>query len=403
MGERRVKVGRLTAFQDADHPSDESRLISPTAETASPRSSAITVEDETFLISHDDERYDKWTRLLRDWPDEELPIYVEAEVENEAESGAESRTARKLVAPQIKRILAVRAEPKNGWHRVVAEASPTFYYLHANHPNKELLPLLRRAVDSGQLLFVFIDPEGEEPDRRTILDVQPSNEDDDRAPPADGNGNGARVEIVTAERIQFVATSGGARVTGQSIEVASHAVLAPAASVLRSVITPDEADLLFDHLKLHPGIPFCFLNDCCVARSHKMSLIMRDLGVASHKVWNYGSGTLQSEDPDHWTRTLTFVSPAGQTFRWTFHTAPVVKVDYGGGSIRERVIDPAVLTGPDTVNVWRGLQGDSAAAYRFSPARIYWRNPHDPGPGIERPPRHMERSLYSHRWEPSCR
>ena len=102
---------------------------------------------------------------------------------------------------------------------------------------------------------------------------------------------------------------------------------------------------------------------------------MRESGIASHKVWNYGSGTLATSNPKLWRRTLRAVTPTG-TLRWTYHTAPVVNVEMNGGDIVQMVIDPALLSGPDTVATWRGLQNDTAAQHRFHPAHLYWINPH---------------------------
>lgn len=368
MGEQRWKVGVVTGFVDAeDHSLD---MLGEAAAPGGRGFASFTLDgEESFRIPRDDRRYPVWSGLLREWPDSGLPIYVEAE--------DDSHVVGKLIPPDLKRIVSVDSEPREGRLKVVPHATPIFYYLGVEHPRyEELRAALVRAAESAEPTLVFIDPDSPLNDDR-ILDVRlaegwdalvggdAGGGEEGGEGEGEGEDGGDFPNGITNRALGGVAAGG----VGVLLDVT-----APPPQ-LRPFIMADEAQDLFVELRDNHGIPFCYIRDCCKARGHKMCDIIRRAGVAVTKVWNYGSGTLGTTDEEVWTATLSVETPQG-ALKWKFHTAPLVDVEQPGGEVVPMVLDPATLSSPAPVEEWRALQGDPGSRIRERHARFYWFSPH---------------------------
>jgi hypothetical protein len=118
-----------------------------------------------------------------------------------------------------------------------------------------------------------------------------------------------------------------------------------------------------------PCIPFLYPDDGCWARAHEMCRLMTAAGVSSAKVWING-------DLEAATRNTPYCA-----VHWGWHVAPTLCVRTHLCWSRTYVIDPALFTGPVSVQTWKSVQGDPNATLTHTSASIYWRNymPSDPG------------------------
>ncbi len=109
-----------------------------------------------------------------------------------------------------------------------------------------------------------------------------------------------------------------------------------------------------------PCIPFTYPDDGCWGRAHEMRRLMSDAGVASEKIWIYGS-----------LRVATSNNPRCQV-QWGWHVAPVLRVATGT-TTQVYVIDPSLFPGPVPQTTWTGVQGDPAATTVITPSEVFHR------------------------------
>lgn len=121
------------------------------------------------------------------------------------------------------------------------------------------------------------------------------------------------------------------------------------------VLTKQQAADLFKVLRGDKLIPFDYKDEGCFARAHQMFRDITNQGYLSFKIWNYGSAY-----PNGNSLKVEYQDDAKnkKTVTWTFHVAPVVVVDVGGGKLQYMVLDPAIFDAPVTVAVWRKKQDD---------------------------------------------
>lgn len=122
----------------------------------------------------------------------------------------------------------------------------------------------------------------------------------------------------------------------------------------------DEARALFDELAANDELFWAYVDDCCLARAHKMCAIIRARGIFCEKIRaDNANGS--------WCGAfgLSFVRPGepGRFIHVGFHIAPLVRVAAAGGPL-ERVLDPALCEGPVSPEAWaaRLVNTDSIAA-----------------------------------------
>lgn len=340
MAEYEVKVNKMVSFTTEAEKDDDPLAESLRSSTGMDDLAFLTLSDaSTYAVNKQDQRYPIWSKFLDKWRGYDLPLYVTAE--------KGSGLVDSIVAPDVKQVQSVGAEPKEGRLKVVPFATPTLYYLSTEHPNyEELKKRLEKAATAGGAAMIFIDPESPLNDNM-ILDVRLF---EDPEGPAEELPNG-------------VVTEAKARVLFDEL-----------AFSFRSELDPVEAQEQFNDLRDNHDIPFHYIIDCCKARSHKMCLVLRERQIFVRKVWNYGHGMLVSANADDWERTLIFATPRGEIL-WFFHTAPVIRVLTSGGQIVQRVIDPAIFDRPESIDNWVARQSDRTSRLRFSQANIYWRDP----------------------------
>lgn len=176
----------------------------------------------------------------------------------------------------------------------------------------------------------------------------------------------------------------------------------------RGVLVSEEAaKALFDAIRSDPEYLWDFIDDCCLARAHKMCAALKKLGVYTEKIRaDNASGT--------WLGTFGLAvrqkdRPGGFLFMG-FHIAPLVRVRTGA-SFAERVLDPALFDGPVSVDQWAAalINRDSIRpGGSVDPALqdkdftrlphdvfelvLHWRNKDD---NLEK----TEAMLAAHRWE----
>ena len=116
----------------------------------------------------------------------------------------------------------------------------------------------------------------------------------------------------------------------------------------RDLSSEDEARSLFDELAANDALFWAYVDDCCLARAHKMCAVIRAKGVFCEKIRaDNANGT--------WCGAfgLSFVRPGepGRFIHVGFHIAPLVRVATPGGPV-ERVLDPALCEGPASPEAW---------------------------------------------------
>ncbi len=111
-----------------------------------------------------------------------------------------------------------------------------------------------------------------------------------------------------------------------------------------------------------PCIPFLYPDDGCWARAHEMCRLMLGAGVYPRKVWIYGN-----------LHTLTKNNPACFV-NWGWHVAPTLCVRKWIIFSQERVIDPALFSGPVSKQTWKSVQGDPNAQLYSTHHNVYHRH-----------------------------
>ncbi|MGH7540848.1 MAG: protein-glutamine glutaminase family protein [Gemmatimonadota bacterium] len=111
-----------------------------------------------------------------------------------------------------------------------------------------------------------------------------------------------------------------------------------------------------------PCIPFLYPDDGCWGRAHEMCRLFLDAGVSPAKVWIYGSLNVDTKN-----------NPNCEVF-WGWHVAPTLCVRRWFFQTEQKVIDPALFTGPVSKATWKGVQGDPSALLVDTPASVFYRS-----------------------------
>jgi hypothetical protein len=122
---------------------------------------------------------------------------------------------------------------------------------------------------------------------------------------------------------------------------------APTSAVSKDVLTPEQAQAVFDVMASRSDIAFRYPTDGCYARAHLMVRHMVSLGYKPAKVWAFS----RSKKEPLYARTANH--PRGYV-TWRWHVAPILRVREAGGKPRWYVIDPSLFTTPVPVARWRG-------------------------------------------------
>lgn len=123
---------------------------------------------------------------------------------------------------------------------------------------------------------------------------------------------------------------------------------APLADDAGILVSEAAALSAFTRLKNDDGFVWDYIDDCCLARAHKMCRALSAMGVRSEKIRvDNADGT--------WIGSFGLAYPKknahGDYIYMSFHIAPVVKVRTDSG-VEERIIDPALCDAPVARDVW---------------------------------------------------
>jgi hypothetical protein len=121
----------------------------------------------------------------------------------------------------------------------------------------------------------------------------------------------------------------------------------PAAPASKAVLTPEQAQAVFDVMAGRRDIAFRYPTDGCYARAHLMVKHMLALGYKPGKVWAFA----HSKKEPLYARTTNH--PRGYV-KWRWHVAPVLRVRGDSGKARWFVIDPSLFRTPVPVVRWKG-------------------------------------------------
>lgn len=114
------------------------------------------------------------------------------------------------------------------------------------------------------------------------------------------------------------------------------------------IISEAAAQEIFDELKNNDEFFWEHIEDCCLARAHKMCSIFKAKGIYSEKI--------RADNPEGtWMSSFGLAAPdkraPGKYLCFNFHVAAVIQVKIPNG-VEERVIDPALFDPPVTQQVW---------------------------------------------------
>jgi hypothetical protein len=110
-----------------------------------------------------------------------------------------------------------------------------------------------------------------------------------------------------------------------------------------SLLTEEQAAQIFKDMAEQKNIPFCYPEDGCYARAHKMTQLMEKKGFIAGKVFLEGDLKVETKN-----------SPKGFV-EWWYHVAPLVAVKQGK-KVELLVIDPSLVKGPLKLDDWINLQ-----------------------------------------------
>ena len=110
-----------------------------------------------------------------------------------------------------------------------------------------------------------------------------------------------------------------------------------------------------------PCIPFTYPDDGCWGRAHEMCRLMGLQGVASDKVWIYG------------TLAVSSANKPNCLVQWGWHVAPTLPVTVGGSTVTY-VVDPSLFTSPVPQATWKGVQGDPSAMLVPTASTVFHRS-----------------------------
>lgn len=122
----------------------------------------------------------------------------------------------------------------------------------------------------------------------------------------------------------------------------------PVADAHGVLLSEDAASAVFREFRNDPDFLWEFVEDCCLAKTHKMCAMLRARGIWCQKIradnaegtW-LGSFGLCIARPD----------APGAYWHMSFHIAPLVRVRTPAG-VAERVMDPALFDGPVPLETW---------------------------------------------------
>lgn len=306
---------------------------------------------QRFALRKENRKYQGWLEVLAESPPGE-PLYIETE------PGTHNVTS--ILVPLPRKVLYISSEPNEGLFRVVLRYSPTGCYLSQELGDEKFSRfrgLLEYSQASGRQLLITIRPA-----TREILDVRsvpPGFEDKERAGEEE---NGADDDDDEGAPVLVPATVDGPEIQGVKFSTAAIA--------LTSGITMAQATTHFNNMASQNHIPFQYVRDCCAARAHEMCRLLREAGVSTRKVWNYGSGWAESSKPAT-LHVVTDAVPEGFV-DWTYHVAPTVGVRSSGGTVRRMVIDPSIFNGPVPISEWVERQSDPDSESRRKAANLLW-------------------------------
>lgn len=128
------------------------------------------------------------------------------------------------------------------------------------------------------------------------------------------------------------------------VDPETHELISPTGKPFKiSLLTEEQASQIFKAMAEQEGIPFCYPEDGCYARAHKMTQLLDKKGVIAGKVFLEGDLKVETKN-----------SPKGFV-EWWYHVAPLVAVKQGK-RVEMFVIDPSLGKGPLKLDDWVNLQ-----------------------------------------------
>ena len=325
MDEVEISVSNVADLQDEETPPPHIDAPGPLNEivTGGERDSLVRVQlgnGTVHRINRSDPNFAVWHPFLVERLSTEAPVYVE--------SGKDSRLIRRLLAPSLNYVDAIKETPVDGRLEVVLVLTPSATYLRLDHPLfHTFLDLLKNAANNHTALLITIEPR-----KREIVDVREKAEHHQLNVP-----NGL---------VPFDAVDAPPPPDGLGLETLT------AISMSRAI---EE----FEFLKTQAQIPFDYPWDCCTARAHEMCRIFIEHGLNPRKIFNYGSGF---EAKKFTLRFNTTLDDDGFIL-WRYHVAPLLDV-FVDGSSAPLVFDPSMFSGPVLIEEWVALQNDGNATQR---------------------------------------
>lgn len=129
-------------------------------------------------------------------------------------------------------------------------------------------------------------------------------------------------------------------------------------------ISENKAKELYTFLKDSTNLEFRYSYGSCEDRAHVMSLILKNKGIVTKKIWNFDPYYIslfhsqqQLSSTDH--------SKLQEKVYWGFHVAPVIQVRKGT-SIKLVIIDPSLANNILYVDDWLKLQNAPNSYYTYT-------------------------------------
>jgi len=128
------------------------------------------------------------------------------------------------------------------------------------------------------------------------------------------------------------------------VDPETHELKSPTGKAFKiSRLTEEQAFQLFKEMAEQKDIPFCYPEDGCYARAHKMTQLLEKKGVIAAKVFLVGDLKVETKN-----------SPKGFV-EWWYHVAPLIAVEKEK-KIEMFVLDPSLGKGPMKLDDWVNLQ-----------------------------------------------
>lgn len=278
------------------------------------KAARVLLDGKTYLIDPDDPRFPAWNRVLRRREESGKRVYAET-----APMGEGLERVTRLEIPRVREVAEIVPIPELRGFEVRLVGSPMLLFLPQEREG--LLGLLAASRDTA----------ADEPPLEVVITADPVTH-----------------EILDAR--EFVPSLG-------ELALFDAAAAPQFPPVLAETLTLGEALEEFQRLAAKPNIPFDYPDDCCTARAHEMYKLLRLRGFRCRKIWNYGGGGVAAQSA---LRLFTLHHPQGFV-RWSMHVAPLVRVDLGGGTVDDMVLDPAIFDRPARIADWVALQHDTTA------------------------------------------